>query len=85
METAQILTDLRVERDRINQAIAALEALNGTVSGTTPRGSGLKSAKATVPESKPSSAKRVVSVSAKAGGTQGGQEERGGARELNER
>jgi hypothetical protein len=61
METAQILTDLRVERDRINQAIAALEALNGTVSGTTPRGSGLKSAKATVPESKPSSAKRVVS------------------------
>ena len=61
METAQILTDLRTERDRINQAIAALEALNGTASGTTPRGSGVKSAKTTAPGSKPSSAQRVVS------------------------
>ena len=30
MDTAQILTDLRAQRDRITAAIAALEALNGT-------------------------------------------------------
>lgn len=30
MDTSKILTDLRVERDHIDQAIAALEALNGS-------------------------------------------------------
>ena len=30
MDTAQFLKDLRAERDRINNAISALEALNGS-------------------------------------------------------
>ena len=30
MDTKQILTDLRIERDRIDRAIAALEGLDGT-------------------------------------------------------
>ena len=30
MDTAQILADLRAQRDRIDQAIAALEALDGS-------------------------------------------------------
>jgi hypothetical protein len=30
MDTAQILADLRAQRGRIDNAIAALEALNGT-------------------------------------------------------
>ena len=36
MDTAQILADLRAQRGRIDNAIAALEALNGT----KPRGNG---------------------------------------------
>src|SRR5580658_1669366 len=45
MDTSRILTDLRAERDRIDQAINALEALNGKAvrnaatfqEGSTPR------------------------------------------------
>jgi hypothetical protein len=36
METAKILTDLRTELNRLNQAIAALESLDGTAPATTP-------------------------------------------------
>jgi hypothetical protein len=40
MDTARILTELRSERDRIDQAIAALEALDGTVKHVAPRSPG---------------------------------------------
>jgi hypothetical protein len=36
MDTARVLIDLRSELDRLNQAIAALESLDGTVTATTP-------------------------------------------------
>jgi len=36
MYTKQILTDLRAELNRLNQAIAALESLDGTAPATTP-------------------------------------------------
>jgi hypothetical protein len=36
MDTKNILADLRTERKRIDQAIAALESLDGTVTATTP-------------------------------------------------
>jgi hypothetical protein len=36
MDTKQILTDLRTELNRLNQAIAALESLDGTATATTP-------------------------------------------------
>ena len=36
MNTAQILSDLRAERDRISQAIAALESLGSTVTPAKP-------------------------------------------------
>jgi hypothetical protein len=36
MDTKNILADLRTELNRLNQAIAALESLDGTVTATTP-------------------------------------------------
>jgi hypothetical protein len=36
MDTKQILADLRIELNRLNQAIAALELLDGTATATTP-------------------------------------------------
>ena len=36
METAKFLNELRGELNRLNQAIAALESLDGTVTATTP-------------------------------------------------
>jgi len=36
MDTRTILADLKAELNRITQAIAALEALDGTVTATTP-------------------------------------------------
>ncbi len=36
MDTKQILADLRIELNRLNQAIAALESLDGTAPATTP-------------------------------------------------
>jgi hypothetical protein len=49
MDTAKILADLHAERDRISQAISALEALNGTPmtrkSPGRPKGSAKRTAK----------------------------------------
>jgi hypothetical protein len=50
MDTAQILTDLRAERDLIDQAIAALEALNGTALSRTSKPIGARSVRTTVPD-----------------------------------
>lgn len=61
MDTAQILTDLRAERDRIDQAIAALEALNGTASSLAAKRSGVKFAKVATPGARRTAAKRVIS------------------------
>ena len=36
MDTKQILAELRIELNRLNQAIAALESLDGTATATTP-------------------------------------------------
>jgi hypothetical protein len=36
MDTRTILADLKAELNRLNQAIAALESLDGTVTATTP-------------------------------------------------
>jgi hypothetical protein len=36
MDTRKILADLKAELNRLNQAIAALESLDGTVTATTP-------------------------------------------------
>jgi hypothetical protein len=36
MDTRTILADLRIERNRLNQAIAALESLDGMATATTP-------------------------------------------------
>jgi hypothetical protein len=36
MDIKPILTDLKVELNRLNQAIAALESLDGTATATTP-------------------------------------------------
>jgi hypothetical protein len=36
MDTRTILADLKTELNRLNQAIAALESLDGTVTATTP-------------------------------------------------
>jgi hypothetical protein len=38
LDTKQILTELRAELNRLNQAIAALESLDGTATATTPTG-----------------------------------------------
>jgi hypothetical protein len=63
MDTAQILTDLRAERDRINDAISALEALNGTgvpTAKTAPVPAAVKTAKP-APVAAPVAGKRVIS------------------------
>jgi hypothetical protein len=40
MDTKNILADLRAELNRLNQAIAALESLDGTATATTPTANG---------------------------------------------
>lgn len=65
MDTKQFLKDLCAERDRINNAIAALEALNGTgltqpTAKNAPAPAAVKTAKAT-----PGVGKRVVSPEAR--------------------
>jgi hypothetical protein len=65
MDTAQFLKDLRSERDRIDNAIAALEALDGTVTssnGTAVKPAAVKVAKTTA---SPSSKTRTVSPEAR--------------------
>ena len=57
METSTILAVLRSERNRLNQAIAALEALGGTT--PTPTKPGRKPATATAPK------KRVLSAASR--------------------
>jgi hypothetical protein len=64
MDTVQILIDLRAQRERVDRAIAAVEALNGT--GVLTAKAATKAATPEEPSSKPtpspvSSAKRVVS------------------------
>jgi hypothetical protein len=66
MDTAQILTDLRAERDRINNAIAALESLDATAvtpSKTAAKPAAVKSAKPAPVV--PAATKRVVSPEAR--------------------
>jgi|GEM_PF-1179317 type IV secretory pathway VirB10-like protein len=66
MNTAQILADLRAQRDRINNAITALEALGGTSAPTktatkAPAPAPAKSAK----KAPPIVTKRVISPEAR--------------------
>ncbi len=61
MDTVQILTDLRTQRDRINAAIAALESLNETAA--TPAKPGRKLATAASMPAAPK--KRVISAAAR--------------------
>jgi hypothetical protein len=64
MDTKQFLKDLRAERDRINDAIAALEALNGSgVTQTVPAPDAAKTAKSFPVASV--AGKRVVSPEAR--------------------
>jgi hypothetical protein len=58
MDTAQILADLRTQRDRINNAIAALEALNGTA---VSRPAITVVAEAPIPVPQPTTKKRGIS------------------------
>ena len=62
MDTKAIIADLRVQRDRIDTAIVALEALNGAASATTPIA--VKRAN-TAPVTSPATSKRVVSAEAR--------------------
>jgi hypothetical protein len=66
MDTAQILSDLRAQRDRIDSAISALEALSGnaiTPAKTATNPVTVKSAKASPVI--PASSKRVISPDAR--------------------
>jgi hypothetical protein len=72
MDTKTILAGLRAERDHINQAIAALEALTGTSAISAPVKSGRKASKAGQKTAKvatpivvQSSGKRVISPEAR--------------------
>jgi hypothetical protein len=56
MDTSKILSDLRAERDRIDRAIAALEALNSTAP---------QSKTATAPAQQATTGKRTMSASAR--------------------
>jgi hypothetical protein len=58
MDTKQILTDLRVELNRINQAIAALESLDGA-------GTATKGATDTTAKPAPQPGKRVLTPAAR--------------------
>jgi hypothetical protein len=60
MDTAKFLADLRAQRDRIDNAITALEALSGTA--TT---SAKTTTKAALPATAPTTAKRVISAEAR--------------------
>jgi hypothetical protein len=69
MDTEQILTDLRAQRDRIDSAITALEALNGVTksaakTATKSASAAVKSAKA-AQAAVPVNGKRVVSPEAR--------------------
>jgi aspartate carbamoyltransferase catalytic subunit len=60
MDTSKILADLRAQRERVNQAIAALEALDGAA---VSRQKATTSTKASAPVAtpKPVAKKRVIS------------------------
>ena len=60
MDTSTILAVLRSERDRIDQAIAALEALGGT--GVQPPPNGRKASQA---KAAPTAKKRVISAASR--------------------
>jgi hypothetical protein len=69
MDTAQFLADLRAQRDRIDNAINALESLNGTAvssakAATKAVALTVKSAK-TAPVATPTASKRVISPEAR--------------------
>lgn len=60
MDTTKVIADLRAQRERLNQAIAALEALDGiTVSHPTTKMA--KKAAAPAPGAKQTAKKRVIS------------------------
>ncbi len=61
MDTKLILIDLRAERDKLNQVIFALEALNGTAPNSVFRQPLRNSTRTTVPDARPTSANRVIS------------------------
>jgi ABC-type uncharacterized transport system fused permease/ATPase subunit len=69
IDTAQILADLHAQRDRINNAISALEALNGTAvpqhaakpATKAEKPVAMKSVK-TAPVAPPATTKRVIST-----------------------
>lgn len=70
MDTVQFLADLRAQRDRINDAITALEALNGNA--VTPAKSAVKAAKPaevkstkSAPVASTASTKRMISPEAR--------------------
>lgn len=65
MDTASILNELRAERDRINQAIAALEALSAP-QAASPKRRGRKPAAATA-AAKPTSATQTAAKQPRAG------------------
>lgn len=73
MDTARILTELRAERDRIDQAIAALEALSRATSqpGSQPRRRGRKPSAAkqertsATPAKQPKAGRRKLSAAAR--------------------
>lgn len=69
MDTAQFLADLRAQRDRIDNAINALESLNGTAvssakATTKAMARTVKSAK-TASAASPTASKRVISPEAR--------------------
>ncbi len=67
MDTRKILTDLRAQRDRLNQAIAALESLNASASAPGVSKSAAKTAIAATLKSARSApaGKRVISEEAR--------------------
>jgi hypothetical protein len=67
MDTTKILTDLRAQRDRLNQAIAALESLNASASAPQASKSAAKTAIAATLKSARSApaGKRVISEEAR--------------------
>ncbi|SRR6266567_2807656 len=63
MDTAQILFELRAERDRINAAIAALEALGG--SGFSPAKTAKPTAASVTPTQSSTTGRRTMSPAAR--------------------
>jgi hypothetical protein len=65
MDTTKILTDLRAQRDRLNQAIAALESLNASASAPQTSKNAAKTSTAAALNSAPHAGKRVISDEAR--------------------